>query len=400
MIQGKDIIVTGIIHWELLIRSNCQDIALEFSKHNRVVYVFYPLNTATKNDEHASVRKQLSKSQQKGLVKQNDNLYLLFTPTVLFSINWLPKGFLFSFFNFVNAFLFCRDIKKSLKQLNFKYDIVFNDTSMFLGLHLKKLLHPAFYIYYMRDNMIKVPFWAKHGLKTEPKVIAMAELVANNSDYYAAYGKKFNPHSYMVGQGCDVSAFNDDNNLIQIPEKAKLIKKPIIGYVGTLWTLRLEIALIEYIAKSHPEWNVVLIGPEDENFQNSVLHQIDNIHFIGKIDLKDVPAWVKAFDVAINPQIVNDITIGNYPRKVDEYLAMGNAVVATRTQAMDYFADVVYLAENKEEFVKMIERALVEDNDGLREKRRKTGFSHSWENNVNEIYKYCEQIASEKNISI
>lgn len=400
MIQGKDIIVTGIIHWELPIRSNCQDIALEFSKQNRVLYIFYPLNTATKNNENALKRKNISKSKSRGLVRVNENFYLLYTPTILFSINWLPKGILFHVFNYLNAWLFCRDIKKTLRLLGFEDFILFNDSSMFLGLHLKELLKPAFYIYYMRDNMIKVPFWAKHGLKIEPKVIKKADLVACNSEYYAAYGKKYNPHSYMVGQGCDVYAFDDTTKEIPIPEQAKKIKKPIIGYVGTLWTLRLEIELIEYIARTHPEWSIVLVGPEDEKFQQSVLHQIDNVYFIGKIDMKDVPSWVKSFDVAINPQIVNDITIGNYPRKVDEYLAMGKAVVATNTEAMGYFGDAIYLADSKETFVKMIEKAIEEDNELLRDKRRKIGLSHSWENNVNEIYRYIKLIAQERGLNL
>ncbi|MEJ7660035.1 MAG: hypothetical protein WKG07_10665 [Hymenobacter sp.] len=43
-------------------------------------------------------------------------------------------------------------------------------------------------------------------------------------------------------------------------------------------------------------------------------------------------------------RLLNDITIGNYPLKIDEYLAMGRPVVATRTRAMELFADHVYLA--------------------------------------------------------
>lgn len=41
------------------------------------------------------------------------------------------------------------------------------------------------------------------------------------------------------------------------------------------------------------------------------------------------------FDVCMNPQLVNEITIGNYPRKVDEYLALGKPVIATKTLTMD-----------------------------------------------------------------
>jgi hypothetical protein len=32
---------------------------------------------------------------------------------------------------------------------------------------------------------------------------------------------------------------------------------------------------------------------------------------------------------------LNETTKGNYPRKIDEYLAMGKPVVATKTIAMD-----------------------------------------------------------------
>ncbi|MFC7669776.1 glycosyltransferase [Hymenobacter humi] len=57
------------------------------------------------------------------------------------------------------------------------------------------------------------------------------------------------------------------------------------------------------------------------------------------------------FDVCTNPQAVNEVTIGNYPLKIDEYLAMGKPVVATATRAMDMFADYVYLPRNAQEWL-------------------------------------------------
>ena len=50
----------------------------------------------------------------------------------------------------------------------------------------------------------------------------------------------------------------------------------------------------------------------------------------------------------LNPQLLNEVTIGNYPRKIDEYLAMGKPTVATKTEGMSVFADYTYLAEDKE----------------------------------------------------
>ncbi|MBT3800389.1 MAG: glycosyltransferase [Bacteroidetes bacterium] len=403
MIKGKDIIVTGIIHWEIEIGSNCQDIAKEFSKNNRVLYVYHPLNHATwlkSKDPKVKDRLKKSRSKERGLVKKNENLYILYTKRIIFSINWLPSGKLFNWMNRINALIFASDITKTIRKLNFETDILFNDTSMFLGLHLKELLNPKIYAYYIRDNMIKVDYWARHGTKAEPELLNQVDLITNNSLYYTEYGKMYNKHSYMVGQGCDVSSFDESKHKLTIPEDINKITKPIIGYIGNISTLRLEISLISYIAQTHPEWSIVLVGPEDDDFKLSKLHNMDNLYFLGNKDMSLIPNYVKALDVAINPQLVNDLTIGNYPRKIDEYLALGKAVVATSTKAMEYFKDVCYLAENKEEFVRLIELALAEESKEKKEKRREVGLHHSWETNVNEIYKAIENVALEKGINI
>ena len=102
----------------------------------------------------------------------------------------------------------------------------------------------------------------------------------------------------------------------------------------------------------------------------------------------------------MNPQLINDATIGNYPRKIDEYLAMGKPTLATATKAMEYFKDYTYLGVTREDYVELAKKALEEDSEELQKARRRYGTSHSWENNVNEIYKYIELVAKEKNISL
>ncbi len=31
-----------------------------------------------------------------------------------------------------------------------------------------------------------------------------------------------------------------------------------------------------------------------------------------------LPEYIHAFDICLNPQVVSQVTIGNYPRKIDE----------------------------------------------------------------------------------
>ncbi|MFI0491623.1 glycosyltransferase [Flavobacterium sp.] len=390
MIKGKDIIVVGIQAWDIEIGSNCKNIALEFAKNNRVLYVNPPMMRSTeRNDKHKeSIQKRIriKEDLEPDLVEIEPNLWNLYPKNSIESINWIPFHFVFKILNKRNSRLFANDIQSATSRLGFKNVILFNDSSMFLGLHLKEFLQPELYVYYMRDYLVKVPYWQKHGERLEPEIIKKADVLTTNSEFFSDFGLQYNPNSFMVGQGCDVSHFSDVNDTIKIPDEFKDIPKPVIGYVGSLTTLRLDIELIEYIANQRKNWSVVLVGPEDNDFKNSNLHNLSNVYFLGSKDGSELPAYVKGFDVAMNPQLTNDLTIGNYPRKIDEYLAMGKPIIATQTKGMEMFKDCVYLGATKEDYITLTEKALSENSEELIAKRIHFAKSHTWENNVKAIY--------------
>ena len=404
MIKGKDIVIVGIQAWDIEIGSNCKNIALEMSRYNRVLYVNSPLDRISKfkerKTEKIKKRLRIKSGKEDDLVKIDENLWTLYPKKTIESINWIKSKKLFDTLNRMNTRKFSNDIKDAMSRLGFNDVILFNDSSMFLGQYLKEFLNPTMYIYYMRDYLTKNPYWKKHGVRLEPKLIKNADLVVNNSTLYAEYGAQFNKHSYMVGQGCDTSLFNDLERNIVASKDLEELSKPIIGYVGFLSSRRLSIEIIEHMAITKPAWSIVLVGPEDDNFKASNLHNLMNVHFLGSRDSSELPNYIKGFDIAINPQLINDATIGNYPRKIDEYLAMGKPTLASATKAMDYFKDYTYLGVTKDDYVALAEKALKENNEDLEMKRRAYGTSHSWGNNVKEIYKYIELVAQEKGIKI
>lgn len=402
MIENRDIIVVGIQPWDIEIGSNCKNIATELARKNRVLYVNSPLDRLSRFKERKSekIKKRLrvKSGEDSDLVKLDDNLWNLYPNAMIESINWMKSPSLFNIVNKRNASKFSKNILDAAKRLGFEDFILFNDSSMFLGLHLKELLQAKTYVYYMRDYLTKNPYWKRHGVRIEPQLIQKADVVVNNSTLYTEYGLQFNKHCYMVGQGCDTKLFNDQERNINVAEDLKEIAKPIIGYVGFLSARRLSIEIIEHLAISHPDWSIVLVGPEDNAFKTSNLHNIPNVYFLGSRDSSVLPNYIKGFDVAMNPQLINDATIGNYPRKIDEYLAMGKPTLATATKAMEYFEDYTYLGKTKEDYVLLAEKALQEDSLVLQQQRREYGTSHSWENNVNEIYKYIELVEKEQKI--
>jgi glycosyltransferase involved in cell wall biosynthesis len=398
MIKNRDIIVVGLAALDSRIGSNVINLAHEFAKNNRVLYVNYPVDRFTlwreKNDPLIQNRVKRMKEKEPSLVKLEKNFWALYPATILESISQLPINWLFDILNRINNKRQAKEVNKAIKELDFKDIIIFNDTDMFRSFFLKELTGAKTYAYYTRDNMIAVDFWKTQGIRTEAALMAKADLVVANSTYLAELAGRFNPHSFYVGQGCDMSLF--DKSLIKDPPEDMVpimeLKKPIIGYIGVLFNLRLDIQVLEFLAKSRSDWSFVYVGPEDEHFKASELHQQKNVFFLGSKKMEELPAYLNYFDVALNPQKLNEVTIGNYPRKIDEYLAMGKPTVATKTKAMSVFAEYTYLAVTKEDYLEMIEKALNENTPEKEKSREVFARSHTWEANANEIFRRIDEI--------
>jgi len=82
MIKGKDIVILSIQPWDIEIGSNCKNIALEFAKENRVLYVNPPMDRITrikqKHSERIKKRIRIAKSKETDIVKLEDNLWNLY----------------------------------------------------------------------------------------------------------------------------------------------------------------------------------------------------------------------------------------------------------------------------------------------------------------------------------
>lgn len=395
LINNCDFIIFGLQPWDIPIGSNSKNIAKEISRHNRVLYVNRPLDRISRikymNDIRTKNRLDSIKHSKNVLVETMSQLWVFNPRVIVESINFLPQGSVYNYFNKRNNKKLSDEINWAIKQLGFENPILFIDNDFFNGLYLKEFLKPALFVYYIRDFLLSQKYFIRHGFIAEPLMIQKADLVAANSKYLAGYASKFNNSTAYIGQGCDVEDYLDAPSAI--PPDIASIKHPIIGYCGSLTSTRLDMELIHFIAVQQPDWNIVLVGPEDEQFSTSILHQLHNIHFLGSREAGQLPQYIHSFDVCINPQLLNQMTIGNYPRKVDEYLAAGKPVVATKTEAMEIFADMVHLCENKEVFISKIQEALEESsNEKKIEARRDIARSHTWAASVKELYKSISKI--------
>jgi glycosyltransferase involved in cell wall biosynthesis len=389
-VQGRDIVIIGLQPWYYDIGSNCKDMAIQFAKHNRVLYVNLPINRKTwlSGDKNPGIRQHCDVIKGKGeqIRPISSNMWEFYPTSLVESINWLPSTNAFKIINYFNNRRFARNIRQAIQKLGFRDIILFNDNDIYNGFNLKALLKPSLYIYYCRDFLQGFAYWKRHVSVLEPQLIRKADLAVANSTWYAEYCSKYNPDSYYIGQGCNFDLFNNRTTHSR-PAELDNLSGPVIGYVGAINSERLDEKIITGIANQRPDWNIVLVGPEDPQFTASPLHNLPNVHFTGRKPLKELPAFVAHFDVCINPQLINFITQGNYPLKIDEYLAMGKPVVATRTRTMSLFENHTFLADTPEEYPALIDKALAANSPEQAAQRIAFAGSHTWENCMIELYK-------------
>jgi teichuronic acid biosynthesis glycosyltransferase TuaH len=398
MLKNKDIIIVGQQSWDVELGSNCKNIALELSKNNRVLYVNPPLDryTRLRHSQDCRVKKRIEviRKRDSGLVQIDVNLWNLYPNKLIESINWVPSSKLFRILNKRNSRQFGSSIKGAIKLLGFHEYLLFNDNDLFRSFYLKEILQPEVSIYYSRDNIVATRYWGRHGKTLEPELIAKSDICFSNSEYLKNYCLKYNDNSYYVGQGCDFEILTGFG--VDCPPDLKSISSPIIGYIGALTSQRLDLQLIQHIAKSRHDWSLVLVGPQDECFRSSSLHKLSNVFFLGPKPQTQLAAYINAFDVCINPQQVNELTIGNYPRKIDEYLFLGKPVVATDTQAMGEFDRYVLLAKSENDFVNKIAEALRNKCEEGKRDRKEFALSHSWVNSVNRMAEVIQLFVNSK----
>lgn len=391
-----DFIITSLQSWDIEIGSTIKNTASEISKQHRVLYVNPPMDIASrlriatgKGEFSPTSCRQLEviKGKSSPIRQVNENLWILDCPFIIHSVGQMPT-WLFNILNRQNGKRMGSWILKQAAILNFKEYIHLIDTDLFRSLHLKQYLRPEISIYYRRDYVIGFPYWRKHGPRCEETLVRTSDIVLANSSHFAEQLRPWNANTHVLNTGVDLDLY-DASKVFTKPSDLRDIPSPIVGYTGAIIESRLDSVLLYEIIQNLPDINFVFVGPEDEHFTHHPLHQLKNVYFTGRKEVSELPEYIQYFDVCINPQVLNSITDGNYPLKIDEYLALGKPVVATSTHTMrDVFAAHTHLAITPDEWISAIQAAIHESSDiGLKQKRISFAHTHSWGHSVEIIYK-------------
>jgi teichuronic acid biosynthesis glycosyltransferase TuaH len=87
---------------------------------------------------------------------------------------------------------------------------------------------------------------------------------------------------------------------------------------------------------------------------------------------------VTQVDVCLVPFRLNAVTQDVNPIKLYESFSLGKPVVTTALPEVEAYREVAYVAQSKSDFLTGVDRALGEDDDGLRRRRRQIAAENTW----------------------
>jgi glycosyltransferase involved in cell wall biosynthesis len=223
----------------------------------------------------------------------------------------------------------------------------------------------------------------RHIAELEERLLRKADLVITSAERLRENKAKVNPRTVLVRHGVDFQHFVKACDAgTAIPEDIASLPKPIIGFFGLVADWVDQEAIIA-TAKAHPEGSVVIIGKVAPDCDVSALKAVPNIHMLGRKTYASLPGYCRAFDVALMPFTVNELTLNANPLKVREYLAAGLPVVSTDIPEVRKVG-LCKMATSTEDFVRKVDECLAEGPGPNRERAERI-FHESWEARVEEI---------------
>ncbi|WP_156165877.1 MULTISPECIES: glycosyltransferase [unclassified Methanosarcina] len=204
---------------------------------------------------------------------------------------------------------------------------------------------------------------------------------------------------HLIPNGVDYNHFGNLSAAIPIPKDLKNIvdlQKPIIGYYGAL-SIWFDFDLIEKLAESRPQYEIVLIGMiYDETIKTAELNKHSNIHYLGSKDYSILPEYAKFFDVATIPFVLNEITESTNPIKLFEYMALEKPIVSTNIRECRKYRSVL-IGTDKEDFIDKVDQALqLRGNSEYLKLLSKEAKENTWDARAKEFDQLISEIRCDK----
>lgn len=377
MVTGKQIVCLASINWEFNWQGHQEVMARFAAAGNTVLFIE---NTGIRMPgwrDLPRLRQRLRDWRKgvQGIRQVRENLYVC-SPIVLpFPYSRIAQA--------INRWFFMRTIRRWTNLLGFERPIVWTFLPTRFSVTLIDELDPELLVYYCIADFEQVGP-ARKIRRVERQLLRRADVVFAQGEVIAQRCRAHHPYPvHIFPFGVSLERFQQEEGA-PIPDDLRPIPSPRLGYVGALQR-HVDGPLLQELANRHPDWQLVIVGPEVEEFPYAL--QGPNIHKLGARPHETIPAYIAGFDVCLIPYELNSYTQTVYPTKLTEYLIMGKPVVSTPLPEVLAFngrhRELVSIGRTCEEFEAQIRRALQEEgHNGRAQERVEAATQQGWATRV------------------
>lgn len=287
--------------------------------------------------------------------------------------------------NTMNLRAIAKQLRRAIQMLNFK-DYVLWVGSPLMASMIKHI--PASKTCY--DCMDDFPGFfrgraRRRAAKLENWLLRSCDLAIATSDLLVEKAQRFNSNVHLVRNAVGIEHYSEQESTC--PPDLRSLPRPILGYVGYVgpW---FDMELFKKLARGYPQGSLVIVGPVQISARG--FSRLPNVHVVGQKAYREMPQYIRAFDVCLIPFQINDLTRAVNPVKFYEYCAAGKPTVSVRLPELEPYRSLCYLADSREEFITAVGEALREVEDperaaDLARRRRRFAEENSWDVRGQEI---------------
>jgi glycosyltransferase involved in cell wall biosynthesis len=185
-------------------------------------------------------------------------------------------------------------------------------------------------IYDCMDELSAFRFAPADLAALEQDLLRRADLVFTGGRSLYAAKRPQHPNVHCFPSSIDTAHFGRARTALPDPADQAGLPSPRIGFAGVI-DERIDLTLIATAASALPQVQFVMLGPIAK-IDAADLPQADNIHWLGRKEYDDLPAYLANWQAAWMPFALNEATRFISPTKTPEYLAAGLPVTATAVQ--------------------------------------------------------------------
>lgn len=225
-------------------------------------------------------------------------------------------------------------------------------------------------------------------------LLAHADLTVCTAAALYDKARRYARRAILSPNAGDYAFFSRTAECAQAPEAAEAAARYActLGYYGALaaW---FDYPLLAKAAAARPEWLFLLVGMDyDGSLEKSGLLALSNVRWIPPQPYALLPSYLRVFDLALIPFVLNEITRATSPVKLFEYMAAEKPILCSRmSECLRYPCVETY--DGVDEFLSKAERLLREKDDPVRKAAlRAEAKRNTWAARTEEILRALEEV--------